>query len=67
MGETGFIVPAKNTKGLAEAKLKMMRRTDDERRRLGLAARERIVAHFSMDVKADEWEVLYRAVLEKKR
>jgi glycosyltransferase involved in cell wall biosynthesis len=47
--------------------LKMMRRTDIERRSLGRAARERIAAHFSIDAKADEWEALYRAVLEKKR
>jgi glycosyltransferase involved in cell wall biosynthesis len=51
---------------LAEAMLEMMRKTDEERRRLGLAARERIVAHFSMDAKADEWEALYKAVLAKK-
>jgi len=67
MGETGFIVPAKSPEGLAEAMLKMMRRTDKERRSLGQAARERIVDHFSMDAKANEWEALYRAVLEKKR
>jgi glycosyltransferase involved in cell wall biosynthesis len=67
MGETGFIVPAKSPEGLAEAMLAMMRRTDEERRRLGLAARERIVAHFSMDVRTDEWEALYRKTLIKKR
>jgi glycosyltransferase involved in cell wall biosynthesis len=66
MGETGFIVPAKSPEELAEAMLKMMRKTDEERHRLGLVARTRIVAHFSMDAKANEWEALYRAVLEKK-
>jgi glycosyltransferase involved in cell wall biosynthesis len=63
MGESGVIVPAKNPEGLAEAMLKMMRKTDEERRRLGQAARKRIVAHFSMDAKADEWEALYRKTL----
>ena len=67
MGDTGFIVPAKSSEDLAEAMLKMMRRTDEERRRLGLAARERIVAHFSMDAKADEWEALYRKTLINKK
>jgi glycosyltransferase involved in cell wall biosynthesis len=60
VGETGFIVPAKNPERLAEAMLEMMRRTDEECRRLGQKARERIVTHFSMDAKADEWETLYR-------
>jgi hypothetical protein len=30
-------------------------------------ARKRIAARFSIDAKADEWEALYRAVLEKKQ
>jgi glycosyltransferase involved in cell wall biosynthesis len=67
VGDDGVLVVAKSPEGLAEAMLKMMRRTDIERRSLGHAARERIVAHFSMDAKANEWEALYRAVLEKKR
>ena len=56
IGETGLIVPAKSPEGLAKAMLEMMRKTNDERRKLGLAARERISAHFSMDAKIDEWE-----------
>ena len=46
--------------------LEMMRRTDEERRKLGSAARARIAAHFSMDAKADEWELLYREMLARK-
>jgi glycosyltransferase involved in cell wall biosynthesis len=67
VGEAGVIVPAKSPERLAEAMLEMMRRTDEERRKLGSAARERIATHFSMDAKADEWEALYRAVLAKKK
>jgi len=67
VGETGFIVPAKSPEGLAGAMLEMMRRPDEERRRLGLAARERIAAHFSMNAKIDEWEALYRDVLADKK
>ncbi len=67
VGETGFIVSAKSPENLAEAMLEMMRRTDEERHRMGRSARERIAAHFSMDVKADEWELLYREVLAHKK
>jgi glycosyltransferase involved in cell wall biosynthesis len=67
VGEAGVIVPAKNSEALAEAMLEMMRRTDEERRTLGRMARKRIAAGFSIDAKADEWEALYRAVLEAKR
>jgi glycosyltransferase involved in cell wall biosynthesis len=66
VGEAGVIVPAKSPEKLAEAMLEMMRRTDEERRSLGLAARARIAAHYSMDAKADEWEALYRTVLAKR-
>src|ERR1035437_5283828 len=67
VGETGFIVSANSPENLAEAMLEMMRRTDEERHRMGRSARERIAAHFSMDVKADEWELLYREVLAHKK
>jgi glycosyltransferase involved in cell wall biosynthesis len=67
VGEAGVIVPAKNPEALAQSMLEMMRRTDEERGTLGRAARERIAAHFSIDAKADEWEALYRDLLEAKR
>jgi glycosyltransferase involved in cell wall biosynthesis len=67
VGEAGVMVPAKNPEALADAMLEMMRRTDEERGALGRAARERITARFSIDAKADEWEALYRGVLEAKR
>jgi glycosyltransferase involved in cell wall biosynthesis len=66
VGDAGVLVPAKSPEGLAKAMLEMMRKTNDERHRLGLAARARIVAHFSMDAKAGEWETMYKAVLAKK-
>jgi glycosyltransferase involved in cell wall biosynthesis len=67
MGDTGLIIPAKSSESLAAAMLEMMRKTDDERRGMGQAARERIVAHFSMDAKANEWEALYGKTLINKR
>ena len=67
VGEAGVIVPAKNPEALAQAMLDLMRRTDDERQTLGVAARERIAARFSIDAKAVEWEAHYRAVLENER
>jgi glycosyltransferase involved in cell wall biosynthesis len=66
VGKAGVLVPAKNPEGLAEAMLEMMRRTGEERRRLGMVARARILAQFSMDAKADEWEALYRTILANK-
>jgi glycosyltransferase involved in cell wall biosynthesis len=67
VGDAGVIVTPRSPETLAEAMLKMMQRSVKERRRLGQAARERIVAHFSMDAKADEWEALYRKTLINRR
>ena len=67
VGEAGVIVPAKSPEALAEAMLEMMKRTEEERRTLGRMARKRIAARFSIDAKADEWEALYRTVLESER
>ena len=66
IGGAGVVVPAKSPERFAEAMVALMCSTDEERRTLGQAARMRIVSQFSMDRKADEWETLYRTVLERK-
>jgi glycosyltransferase involved in cell wall biosynthesis len=66
VGDSGEIVPARNPDALAEAMLETMRRMPEARGLLGRAARERIAVRFSIEAKADEWEALYRAVLEKR-
>jgi glycosyltransferase involved in cell wall biosynthesis len=60
VGSTGMLVPAKNPEALAEAMLETMRRSGEERARLGRAAREQVVHQFSIDAAADRWEALYK-------
>jgi glycosyltransferase involved in cell wall biosynthesis len=64
VGAAGALVPAKDPEALADAMLEQMRRAPEDRRTLGHAARARIESSFSMDSKADEWEALYRSILE---
>jgi len=66
VGDAGEIVLPRSPDALAPAMLGVMKRTPEERCALGRAARERIGERFSMDAKADEWEELYRTVLEKR-
>jgi glycosyltransferase involved in cell wall biosynthesis len=66
VGDAGAIVPAKDPERLAQAMLEQMQRTATARSELGRSARERIQTQFSMDAKANEWEALYNAVLEKR-
>lgn len=63
VGDAGALAPAKNADALAAAMLEIMQRTPEERAAMGRAARERILAKFDMDGKADEWEALYRSVI----
>ena len=64
MGNTGLLVPPKSPEALASAMLEVMRQTLEIGQISGRAARHRIVHEFSMDSRADEWEVLYQALLE---
>jgi glycosyltransferase involved in cell wall biosynthesis len=58
-GETGFVVPAGDGKGLAAA----LHEAVQDRTRLGAAARRRCVGHFTMDAIADRWsEVIDQAI-----
>jgi glycosyltransferase involved in cell wall biosynthesis len=64
VGEAGVIVLRKDSEALADAMLGQMQSSPEDRQALGRAARARIRGNFSMDAKADEWEALYRTVLE---
>lgn len=62
VGETGLVVPPRDPAALAEAWATLVRAGPDGRRRLGLAARERIEARFSMRRIASEYDALHRAL-----
>jgi glycosyltransferase involved in cell wall biosynthesis len=63
VGDAGSIVAAGNSEALAEAMLRLMRESTDERQHLGGAARARIANEFSMTSRADQWESLYKSLL----
>jgi glycosyltransferase involved in cell wall biosynthesis len=63
VGDAGVLVPAKNPQALADAMLRVMRMTQEERAVMGKAARLRITQSFDMDAKAREWESLYSHLL----
>ncbi len=65
-GETGMLVPAQDPAAIAKAVIELG--ADAElRRRLGDAARRRIVEHFNSDDVARRIESLYRTVIETPR
>jgi glycosyltransferase involved in cell wall biosynthesis len=62
-GEVGLVVPPRNPEAMAAA---LTRLIDDPnlRKRLGIAARRRVIDHFSTKERIEKLEALYREVLE---
>ena len=67
IGDTGIIVPPKDSNALAQAMLHLMRMSAADRRAKGTLARERIQQHFDMNAKAEEWDALYTRLLRNRR
>ncbi|MDY0392055.1 MAG: glycosyltransferase [Candidatus Bipolaricaulis sp.] len=65
-GKTGFLVPPKDPEALAQAMVQLMGLPQEERRRVGEAARQYVEANYSLDRVVDQWEALYREFLAQK-
>ena len=65
-GSTGLIVPSRSPQAIADAMLRVMRMPDPDRRAMGTAVRRRMIDHFDINAKADEWEALYSRLLHGK-
>jgi glycosyltransferase involved in cell wall biosynthesis len=63
VADTGVIVPAHDSDALSAGMLRVMAMPLEDREKLGESARARIIAHFSMDARAAEWQALYADVL----
>lgn len=65
-GQTGFLVPAKNSSALAGAMLKFMALPTSARAAMGQAGRAFILQHYDLEPVMDQWEDLYAELLGKK-
>jgi glycosyltransferase involved in cell wall biosynthesis len=65
-GTTGTIVPPKDRQALADAMLSTMHLPDPDRLAIGKAARQRIIQHFDINAKVEEWESLYDRILNQR-
>jgi glycosyltransferase involved in cell wall biosynthesis len=59
VGETGRLVPPGHPEALARAWAELLACSEEERRALGAAARERIAACFSLEQVVDQYEALW--------
>jgi colanic acid/amylovoran biosynthesis glycosyltransferase len=61
-GETGFVVPRRDSDAMAD-KLELLARDPALRRRMGQAGRQRVLENFRLDDQIDRFEDLYHRVL----
>lgn len=59
VGDTGIVVPPRDPHAMANALEKLLSMGAEERSALGLAARERIISHFSIEAVTKQYENLY--------
>lgn len=64
--KSGYVVPPGDSEALAAAMMKMMALSEVERRAMGRAGRAHIEANYSLERVVDQWEELYRQLLQRK-
>ena len=64
-GRTGYVVPLGDPGALAEAMSRLASMPADARRKMGLAGREHVIAHFDQDKVLTQWEQLYLELLQR--
>ena len=66
IGGTGVVIPARDSKALADAIIKLMDMPQAERHALGQSARQRIQQSYELNHIVRRYESLYESVVEKK-
>ncbi len=66
LGSFGTLVPPADSEALAAAMIALMSSNELERKRSALAVRERIVQHFSMAARAEQWQQYYKACIARR-
>lgn len=62
VGDGGRVVPPRDAEALADALAALIALAPEQRQALGLAARRRVLGHFSLDTVVGEYQDLYRAL-----
>jgi glycosyltransferase involved in cell wall biosynthesis len=64
--ESGFLVPPRDPDALGDAMLRLIGRSETQRRSMGEWGREHVRAHYGLGRMVERWEDLYREVLARK-
>jgi glycosyltransferase involved in cell wall biosynthesis len=63
-GATGYLAPPRDVDSLRRAMARLMQMRPESRRAMGMDARQRVEARFSLSSVLDRWEALYGELLE---
>ena len=66
-GETGWLVPARDTEALRTAMHQLVTMPDADRRAMGDAGRRRTIEAFSLDEIVDRWSAIYARHIRQRR
>jgi glycosyltransferase involved in cell wall biosynthesis len=67
VGDTGKVVPARHPERMAKAWRELLESGAEVRRKLGTAARERVVKCYSLPALVEQYQALYRAIAQEAR
>ena len=65
-GESGFLVPPRDSDALGQAMLRLMDQTPERRREMGEHGREHVRVHYGLGRVVERWQDLYRQVSARK-
>ena len=65
-GESGFLVPARDSEALGQAMLRLMGLPEEQRRAIGKRGREHVRANYGLHRVAERWERVYWDALARK-
>jgi len=65
VGDTGNVVPPRNAEALAEAISQLAEAGENERKKLGIKARRRIVENYSLEQVVKQYKNLYTSFIQK--
>jgi glycosyltransferase involved in cell wall biosynthesis len=65
-GESGFLVPPRDSEALGQAMLRLMEQTPERRREMGERGREHVRVHYGLGRVVERWQDLYRQVSVRK-
>ncbi|RCJ37353.1 glycoside hydrolase [Nostoc minutum NIES-26] len=64
VGDTGRVVPPRNSEALANAWQELLTLDSEQRQKLGMSARQRVIENFSLEAVVNQYEAIYSEIVK---